>query len=101
MQSYQMYIGGEFTSGSTTQAMDVVNPATGEVFAQVPEASRKDMQAAIAAARDAFDHGEWRNSTGIQRAGVLFKIAAALREHAAELAELETLNMGKPLTESE
>lgn len=101
MQSYQMYIGGEFTSGSTTQAMDVVNPATGEVIAQVPEASRKDMQAAIAAARDAFDSGDWRSSTGIQRATVLFKIAAALREHAAELAELETLNMGKPLTESE
>ncbi|HEY9841950.1 MAG TPA: aldehyde dehydrogenase family protein [Candidatus Obscuribacterales bacterium] len=101
MKSYQMYIGGEFTGGTTTKAMDIVNPATGEVFAQVPEANRKDMQNAIAAAREAFDKGAWRQSTGIQRATVLFKIAAGLRERAAELAELETLNMGKPLTESE
>src|SRR5690349_343463 len=78
MKNYQMYIGGEFTAGSTTKAMDVVNPATGEVFAQVPEANRQDMQRAIAAAREAFDKGDWRSSTGIQRANVLFKIAAAL-----------------------
>lgn len=101
MKSYQMYIGGEFTQGSTTKVMDVYNPATGEVFAQVPEANRQDMKSAIAAARDAFDNGPWRQSTGIQRANVLLQIANGLRARAAELAELETLNMGKPLTESE
>lgn len=101
MKNYQMYIGGEFTSGSSSKLMDVYNPATGEVIAQVPEASRQDMRGAIAAAREAFDKGPWRHSTGIQRASVLFQIAQGLRARAAELAELETLNMGKPLTESE
>lgn len=101
MQTFLMYIGGEFTQGSTTQMMDIFNPATGQVMAQVPQATRQDMQAAIAAARQAFGRGPWRQSTGIQRATVLFKIAAALREKAAELAELETLNMGKPIFESE
>jgi betaine-aldehyde dehydrogenase len=101
MKTYPMYIGGEFTQGSTTTMMEIINPATGEVLAQVPQATRQDMRSAIAAAREAFDKGEWRQATGIQRATVLFKIAAALRERAAELAELETLNMGKPIFESE
>jgi len=101
MQTVKMYINGEFTMGSTPVLMDVLNPATAQVMAQVPQATRQDMQAAIQAAREAFDQGEWRQSTGVTRATVLFKIAAALREQAAALAELETLNMGKPLLESE
>ncbi|MGV3522690.1 MAG: aldehyde dehydrogenase family protein [Candidatus Sericytochromatia bacterium] len=101
MKSYPMYINGEFTSGSTTQAMEIIDPANGEVFAEVPQATRQDMRQAISAAREAFDHGPWPHATGIQRANVLFQIAAGLRARAAELAELETRNMGKPLTESE
>jgi betaine-aldehyde dehydrogenase len=99
MHDYAMYINGEFVSSQATRA--IYNPATGEVLTQAPEGNRAHVRAAIAAARAAFDHGPWRQSTGIQRATVLFKIAAALREHSAELAELETLNMGKPLAESE
>jgi betaine-aldehyde dehydrogenase len=101
LKTVPMYIGGEFTTGAGSVLMDIINPANGEVLAQVPQATRQDMQSAISAARAAFDSGEWRQATGIQRATVLFKIAAALREKAAELAELETLNMGKPLFESE
>ena len=101
MQNYKMYINGEFTSGTTTSAMDIYNPATGEVFAQVPQANEKDMEHAIESARNAFDKGEWRKSTGVQRARVLFKIAEGLRSRAEKLAELETLNMGKPILESE
>ncbi|PIQ28894.1 aldehyde dehydrogenase [bacterium (Candidatus Blackallbacteria) CG17_big_fil_post_rev_8_21_14_2_50_48_46] len=101
MKFYPMYLGGEFTQGSGSQKMDILNPADGQLIAQVPQANRKDMQAAISAAREAFDKGPWKESTGIQRATVLFKIAAALREQADHLAELETLNMGKPIFESE
>lgn len=101
MQTYQMYINGEFTHGQATLLMDIYNPATGAVMAQVPQASHKDMEAAIEAARNAFDNGPWRQTTGQQRASVLFQIAAALREHADRLAELETHNMGKPLLESQ
>jgi betaine-aldehyde dehydrogenase len=101
MKTYPMYVAGEFTAGVTTQMMDIYNPATGEVIAQVPQATRQDMERAIEAARNAFDRGPWRNFTGQQRGRVLFKIADALRKEAARLAELETVNMGKPLTESE
>jgi acyl-CoA reductase-like NAD-dependent aldehyde dehydrogenase len=96
-----MYIGGEFTNGKTTKMMDIYNPATGEVMAHVPQATREDMDVAIHAGREAFDKGPWAKSTGTQRGRVLFKIADALRKDAARFAELETLNMGKPLLESE
>ncbi|MFN8674605.1 MAG: aldehyde dehydrogenase family protein [Candidatus Sericytochromatia bacterium] len=101
MQNYKMYINGEFTDGTSGKVMDIYNPANGEVFAQVPQANEKDMEHAIDAARNAFDKGEWRKSTGVHRAKVLFKIAEALRANAEKLAYLETLNMGKPLLESE
>jgi betaine-aldehyde dehydrogenase len=101
MQTYQMYINGEFTNGTSNKMMDIYNPANGEVFAQVPQASKNDMENAISAAHDAFYNGEWKQSTGQSRGRVLFQIAEALRQHSARLAELETLNMGKPLLESE
>lgn len=101
MNNYQMYINGEFTNGSAGKLMDIYDPATGEVIAQVPEANRSDTESAIDAARNAFDKGEWKNSTGQQRARVLFKIAEALRANADKFAQLETENMGKPIVESE
>jgi len=101
MQKLQMYINGKFTAGSGKVLMDIFNPATGQVIAQVPQATSQDMQAAIQAARQAFDTGKWHQASGAERSVVLFKIAAALRQQAAQLAELETLNMGKPLQESE
>src|SRR5712691_1275012 len=101
MKTYQLYMGGEFTQGETTQMMDIYNPALGEVIAQVPQATRKDMEAAIDHAREAFDRGSWPQTTGQQRGRVLFQIAEAIRKNAAKLAELETLHMGKPLLESE
>src|SRR5919108_3145192 len=101
MKTYGAYIGGEFTHGETTQMMDIYNPAIGEVIAQVPQSNIHDMEAAIDHAREAFDRGNWRQSTGQQRGRVLFKIAEGIRKNATGLAELETLNMGKPLAESE
>lgn len=101
MKTYQMYINGEFTNGSSGKLMDVYNPATGEVIAQVPESNKADTESAIDSARQAFDKGDWKNATGQQRARVLFKIAEGLRAKADELAVLETENMGKPIVESE
>jgi betaine-aldehyde dehydrogenase len=101
MKTYRLYIGGEFTAGETTQMMDIYNPALGEVIGQVPQATCKDMEAAIDHAREAFDRGSWRQTTGQQRGRVLFQIAEAIRKNADKLAALETLHMGKPLLESE
>ena len=100
MASERMLIGGEWVEAAARRTLDVRNPATDEVIAQVPDAGPEDVDRAVRTARRAFDEG-WRDVTAQQRGRVLFKIAEAIRARRAELAELETLNSGKPIVESE
>lgn len=97
----RMYIDGQFVTASNNATRDVYNPARGEVLAQVPEASAADVARAIAAARREFDEGKWPNLPPAKRGNILMKIAQAIRAHAEELARLETMNMGKPLSEAQ
>ncbi len=100
MKTYKMYVNNEFVGAAATR--EIVNPATGETLAVVPEAGKKDVDKAVAAARAAFDTTNWRDSSNAMARGrVLFKMANLVRENAAMLAELETLNAGKPIVESE
>jgi betaine-aldehyde dehydrogenase len=99
MKTLKNFIRNEWVAGADTRA--VVNPATGQTLARVAESSRADAELAVAAAREAFDRGPWRAFTAQQRGRILFKMAALVREHAAELAALETRNCGKPIVESE
>jgi betaine-aldehyde dehydrogenase len=94
-----MWIGGKWVAAKKTR--DIINPATGEVLAKVPEASADDVKSAIAAARAAFDGGAWSKSMARDRGTLLFKIAEAIRARAAEFAETDTRNMGKPIVEAE
>ena len=84
-----------------TSPRDVVDPATGEPIARVPDATATDVDAAVSAARRAFDSGDWKRATPQERGQVLFKLAAIVRARSSELAELETRNSGKPITEAE
>ena len=95
------YIGGQFVEPKGSDTIDVIDPATQEVIATVPEGSAADVHDAVAAARRAFDEGPWRDTTAQDRGRILFRIAAIVREHAAEWAELETRNNGKPIVEAE
>src|SRR6516165_2991476 len=99
MGEHKMWIGGKWVAAKKTR--DIVNPATGEVLAKVPEASADDVKSAIAAARAAFDGGAWSKSMARDRGTLLFKIAEAIRARAAEFAETDTRNMGKPIVEAE
>lgn len=99
--SYRMYLDGRFVEASSKQTRDIYNPAKGEVMARVPEATPADVEKAIAAARREFDEGKWPNLAPAKRGHILFKIAEAIRAQAQELAKLETMNMGKPLSEAE
>ena len=81
--------------------LDVIDPATTEVIARVPDGSAADTGRAVTAARAAFDHGSWKDATAQDRGRVLFKLAQIVRDRAAELAELETRNSGKPIVEAE
>src|SRR5262245_18839701 len=97
----RMYLDGKFVEAENGQTRTVYNPALAETMAHVPEASAADVERAIVAARRAFDHGPWRTTKAQERGRVLFKIAAAIKAHAGELARLDTMNMGKPIAEAE
>jgi betaine-aldehyde dehydrogenase len=95
-----LYIGGRFVNG-TEPTQPVVNPATGAVITRAARATRAETQAAIRAAREAFDDGPWPAFTAQRRGRVLLEVARRLRDSAAGLARLETENMGKPIFEAE
>lgn len=97
----QLYINGEWVAPQQGQTLPVIDPATEEVFHHIPAATAADAQAAVAAARDAFDNGPWPRMTGAQRATYLRAIAQGIRDRLPELARLETRDNGKPLPEAE
>src|SRR5215469_17649069 len=96
----QLLIGGEWVAGSKT--IDTVNPATGEVLIQVAEAVAADVARAVDAARRAFEDrsGPWRKLSASERGRLLWKVADLVEKDIDELAELETLDNGKPIFES-
>ena len=95
---YPLFINGEFREAKSRQA--IVNPASGEGIAEVALASMKDIEAAIASAREAFDGGPWPRFSLSERKEFLLKISQGILDKAQELAKLETLNTGKPIKES-
>jgi betaine-aldehyde dehydrogenase len=99
MKTYKNFINNEWAGARKTRK--VVNPFNGKVIATVAESSAKETEHAIQAAREAFDRGPWKDSTAQQRGRILFAMADVVRKNAAMLAELETLNCGKPIVESE
>ena len=102
MDIKKMYINGEWVEGSMKKAIDIINPATGEVFAKVYESSVEDVRAAIAAAKESFYvTREWRDMDSQERGDIILKIADKIEEYAEELALLDTLDNGKPLREAE
>jgi 1-pyrroline dehydrogenase len=96
VSKHQNLIGGEWVDSSGGETMEVVNPATGEVIAEVPAATAEDVDRAVQAAKKALV--EWRETTPGERSEFLLKLADAIDEHAEELAELESRNVGKPLS---
>jgi 1-pyrroline dehydrogenase len=92
----QNLIGGEWVDASGGETMEVLNPSTGEVIAEVPNASAEDVDRAVQAAKKALP--EWLETTPGERSALLLKLAAALDEHTDELAEIESQNVGKPLS---
>jgi betaine-aldehyde dehydrogenase len=100
MKTYQNLIDGQWTGAASGKLFDVMNPATDEVMARVPEAGAADVDKAVKAARRAFDEG-WRDATGQERGRILLRLAEKMRKELARLAEIETRNSGKPIVESE
>ena len=87
-------VGGEWVDAVEGGVQEVVNPATGETIGEVPRGTEADVDRAVEAAKRAF--ADWRETTPQERAEALLKLADALEEHADELRETETANVGKP-----
>ena len=100
MHAYRMLIDGEWVEARSGRTFEVMNPATAEPMATVPDAGAEDVDRAVKAGRRAFDGG-WRDATAQERGRVLLRLADTVRREAQRLATLETLNSGKPLAESE
>jgi len=95
VSKHQNLVGGEWVDAAGGETMEVLNPATGETIAEVPRASAADVDRAVQAAKKALV--EWLETTPGERAEMLLKLADAIDEHADELAEIESRNVGKPL----
>jgi betaine-aldehyde dehydrogenase len=98
--AFSLFMDGGFVPGAGAQR-EIVDPATREVIATVPDATPEDVNRAVAAARRVFDEGEWPSTPAVERGRILLKLAGLVRERAAELAALETRNTGKPIVEAE
>ncbi|MGD8585800.1 MAG: aldehyde dehydrogenase family protein, partial [Chloroflexota bacterium] len=94
-----MFIDGQWVQSSSGQTSSVLNPATEETLTQVPLSGEVDAARAVAAAGRAFD--DWRWVSGLQRAEMLHEAARKIRVNFDEIAELLTLEEGKPLPENE
>ncbi|MBB5774188.1 aldehyde dehydrogenase [Nonomuraea jabiensis] len=94
----RLFIGGEWVAPAGTATIDVVSPHTEEVVGQVPDGTAADMDRAVAAAREAFDHGPWPRMTFAERAEVIGRLAAIYNERQGEMAQLITEEMGSPIT---
>lgn len=90
-----LYIDGQFVDGSNNTKIDVINPTNNKVITQVSEATSKDVDAAVQAARKAFETTWGLNTSGAQRAALLNKLADLMVQHKDELAAIESLDNGK------
>jgi len=91
------FIGGQYVDAHAGRRFESVNPANGQVIAEVSAGTVKDIDRAVAAARAAFVGGAWSRMAPRERLGVLYRYAELIGQHSEELAVLETLDMGKPI----
>ncbi|MEV5411302.1 aldehyde dehydrogenase family protein [Thermopolyspora sp. NPDC052614] len=93
----RLFIDGQWVEAASGKVFATPNPATGETLAQVAEADAEDVDRAVRAARRAFE-GPWSRMTASQRGRIIWRIGDLIEEHAEELAQLESLDNGKPLS---
>jgi len=92
----QMFINGEWVDAASGKTFETPNPATGETLARVTEGDAEDINRAVRAARTAFESGPWSRMTPSERGRIIWRIGDLILEHVDELAQLESLDNGKP-----
>ncbi|MET1026348.1 MAG: aldehyde dehydrogenase family protein [Dongiaceae bacterium] len=99
-KTHQLLIDGKWVGAKSGKTFDVVNPATGLRLSSVAEAEAADVDAAVKAARRAFDDGPWSRMTGAERAKLIWRLADAIDGITDELATINSLENGKPINDS-
>src|SRR5919202_6217158 len=99
VREYKMLIGGEWVDARSGKTFESINPYTGRVWAVAPEAEDEDVDAAVRAAREAFDEGPWGKMTGTERARLMRRLAELIAENADDLAVVESTDNGKLIRE--
>jgi phenylacetaldehyde dehydrogenase len=97
-RTHLLFIDGKFVPALSGETFDVINPATGEVFAKASAGGAADIDLAVKAARRAFDSGPWGTLNPAGRRNLMWKLSDALERNAEEIATLESLDNGMPLT---
>ena len=98
IKSYdKLFIGGKWVAPKGSARIEVINPMTEQVIASVPDGTEADLDLAVAAAREAFDHGPWPRMKPAERGAVLRKVAELIAAEMGEMAELISTEMGAPL----
>jgi phenylacetaldehyde dehydrogenase len=92
----QLFIDGNWVDAASGKTFETPDPATGETLAHVAEGDAEDIDRAVRAARRAFDEGPWSRMTPSERGRIIWRIGDLILEHADELAQLESLDNGKP-----
>jgi gamma-glutamyl-gamma-aminobutyraldehyde dehydrogenase len=95
----RFFINGRFVDAIDGNRFESVNPATGKIIAEVAAANEKDVDAAVVAARKAYRSGVWSRMAPRERMKILYRFTQLIDEHAEQLAVLDTLNMGKPISD--
>ena len=93
----KLFINGQWTDAASGRTFETPNPATGETLANVAEGDAEDINRAVRAARKAFDDGPWGRMTPSERGRIIWRIGDLILERADELAQLESLDNGKPV----
>ena len=96
----QLFMNGQWIPARSGRTFATVNPATEEVIAQVAEADAADVEAAVRAARDAFDHGPWSRMDARERGRLMLRLCDLIEAEIDELAALESLDNGKPVKDA-
>src|SRR5687768_6246809 len=96
----QAFINGRYVDAASGETFDCINPATGQRLARVAACDAPDVDRAVAAARDSFKQGVWSGLSPGRRKAILLAFAELIQKHCEELALLETLDMGKPISDS-
>jgi aldehyde dehydrogenase (NAD+) len=96
----KLLINGELVEAASGKTFETLDPSNGKVLAVVSEAGPEDVDKAVKAARTAFDNGPWKKMSASERSRLIYKLADLMEEHKEALAQLDTLDNGKPIGET-